>query len=427
MRELSFPEGFLWGTATASHQVEGATVNSDWWRWEQAPGRIHNDARSGAACDWWNGRAEEDLALAAALGQNAHRLSLEWSRLEPADGYFDTTAFARYRRLFETMHDHGLVPMVTLHHFTLPRWAADMGGWTNRALVGRFRRFGEECARRLGDLVPLWCTVNEPSVLVYMAYAGTAWPPGRGNIVQGFQAARHLLQAHAAVYHTVRAVQPGTSVGIVLNMPVFDPARDDNVLDYAVARLQDWVMIEVFVRSVVDGELYPPLVLTPKPAPTLRDSFDFVGVNYYGRYMVRFDPTAVETLFGRHVQRPTVHTDSNDWGQIYPDGLTRQLLRLRRLGVPLYVTENGIFDNEDTLRPQYLLDHLAAVQRAIQAGADVRGYFHWSLVDNFEWAEGWSTHFGLIGVDPRTQQRRIKRSALRYAEMCRNNAIRLQE
>lgn len=182
-------------------------------------------------------------------------------------------------------------------------------------------------------------------------------------------------------------------------------------------------MIGVFVDGLMSGRLLPPLVLTPQPAPTLRNTFDFVGVNYYGRYAVRFDPTVPGTLFGRHVQRPTVRTATSDWGQVYPEGLTRQLVRLGRLDAPLYVTENGIFDNADLVRPQYLVDHVHAVHRAIEQGADVRGYFHWSLVDNFEWAEGWRTHFGLIAVDPTTQRRRIKQSATVYAKICHENAV----
>jgi len=276
------------------------------------------------------------------------------------------------------MHALGLTPVVTLYHFTLPRWAANIGGWTNPLLVSRFAALAAECARQFGDLVFLWCTINEPAVLVYNAYAGRAWPPGTGNLLHGLRALRHLLLAHAAAYRAIHEVQP------------------------------------VFV---------PPLAFPLQPAFQVQGSCDFVGLNYYGRYLVRFDVTATDDFFGRHVQQPTVRLGNTDWGQVYPEGLTRQLLRLRALGVPLYVTENGVCDNLDAVRPGHIVEHVRAVHRAIQRGADVRGYFHWSLVDNFEWVEGWSARFGLIAVNPFTQERRLRASAEVYAEICRTNSV----
>ncbi len=423
MARLSFPDGFLWGTATSSHQVEGYNVNNDWWQWEQHPGHIHDHSRSGAACDWWNGRAEEDLSLAAQLGQNAHRLSVEWSRLEPACGVYNPAAFERYRRLFQHMRTLGLTPVVTLYHFTLPRWAANIGGWTNPLLVSRFATLAAECARRFGDLVSIWCTVNEPAVLVYNAYAGRVWPPGTGNLLHGLRALRHLLLAHAAAYRAIHEVQPDAQVGIVFNMPLLEPARPHHPLDRQVTFWQDWVFNEAKLRALRAGVFVPPLAFPLQPAPHVQGSCDFVGLNYYGRYLVRFDVTATGDFFGRHVQQPTVSRGHTDWGQIYPEGLTHQLLRLRALGRPLYVTENGVCDNLDVVRPGHIVEHVRAVHRAIQQGADVRGYFHWSLVDNFEWVEGWSARFGLIAVNPFTQERRPKASAEVYAEICRTNRV----
>ncbi|MDQ7028381.1 MAG: glycoside hydrolase family 1 protein [Ardenticatenia bacterium] len=421
--ELHFPEGFLWGTATSSHQVEGGNVNNDWWLWEHDPGHIHDHSRSGAACEWWCGRAEEDVALAARLGQNAHRLSVEWSRLEPAFGVYDPEAFARYRRLFEHMRALGVEPMVTLHHFTLPRWAAKVGGWTNRVVVQRFSALAAQCARRLGDLVTMWCTINEPVVLVYNAYAGRQWPPGTGRFDVGLRALRHLLRAHAAAYHAIHDVQPEAQVGMVFNMPLVEPARPGHPLDRLVAFLQDWVFNEVKVRALREGRLVWPLAWPAREVVGLREACDFVGLNYYGRYLVRFAAEAPGSLFGRHVQEPTVRLGGTDWGQVAPAGLTKHLLRLRPLGVPLYVTENGVCDAHDTVRPHFLVEHVRAVHRAIQAGADVRGYFHWSLVDNFEWAEGWSARFGLLALNPFTQERLLRQSAEVYAHICRTNSV----
>lgn len=423
VEQMRFPPGFLWGTATAAHQVEGGNVNNDWWAWEQDARHIRDGSRSGAACGWWAGQAEEDLRLAASLGQNSHRLSVEWSRLEPEPGRYDTAAFERYRAMLGHMRGVGLAPMVTLHHFTLPQWASRPGGWVRADLVARFRAFAAECGRRLGDLVDLWCTINEPTVVLHSGYIQRRWPPAVGNIPLAMVAARHMLLGHLAAYEALHAVRPDARVGIVLNVPAFDPAPSRSPLNRVPAWVQDWIITEMIVRPLRTGRLYAPLALPVARVAGLEASNDFFGVNYYGRYLVQFDLGAVGQGFGRFVQPETVRTEGNDWGASYPDGLRRAILRLAPLGKPIYVTENGVLDNTDTQRPAFLLHHLAAVHRAIQQGADVRGYYFWSLLDNFEWAEGWSTKFGLIEVNPATQARRIKRSGELYAEIARANAI----
>jgi beta-glucosidase len=211
---------------------------------------------------------------------------------------------------------------------------------------------------------------------------------------------RTLHAAHLSAYQAVHRARDGAEVGIVLNMPAFAPARPGDPRDRAVAALQEGVFNQAFLRA-------------------LAGRYDFLGLNYYGRYEVRFDRRAAGLAFGVHVQRPTVATATTDWGQIHPEGLRRRLLALRRLRKPLYVTENGVFDNDDTVRPAFLRAHLHAVEQALAGGADVRGYFHWSLIDNFEWAEGWRAHFGLVAVDRATQARTVKESGRVYAEICR--------
>nr|WP_290665471.1 glycoside hydrolase family 1 protein [Ardenticatena sp.] len=418
----TFPEGFLWGSATASHQVEGNNHNNDWWQWETAhPEMIDDASRSGAACAWWTGRAEEDLAQAAALGQNAHRLSLEWSRLEPEPGRFDDAAFARYREILTHMHALGLMPFVTLYHFTLPQWAAAMGGWTNPTLITHLARFAKVCATRLGDLVRFWITINEPMVLAFQAYAGRRWPPGIGRFDAGVQALRHLLRAHAAAYHAVKQAQPAAQVGIALNVPYFAPARASHPLDRLVARAQDWLFNGMKLRALGQGAFVPPLGWPVEQVPDIAQTFDFLGLNFYGRYDVRFDWRMPGMLFGRHVQQPTVRLEHNDWGQPDPTAFAASLRRLAKHGKPVYVTENGVLDNadDDQLRQRVLLQMVGALKRLLHEGIDVRGYFFWSLVDNYEWAEGWRARFGLIGVNPYTQARFLKPSAHLYAAICR--------
>jgi beta-glucosidase len=419
---LTFPRGFCWGTSTSSHQVEGNNENNDWSEWEKRPGAITDGSRAGAACGWWDGRAEEDLAAAAAAGQNAHRLSLEWSRLEPEPGRWDDVAFARYARLLEEMSRLGLRAMVTLQHVTLPLWLARRGGWTSWEAVGSFERYAEECARRLGGRVSSWVTMNEPAAVAGAAYALTYWPPALGSRRAALRAMAVMIEAHAAAYRAVKRITPRTPVGIVLAAPRLEPARPA-LPDRAVAWAQDWAFLGSTLLSLRTGVLPLPLRGRRAHVPGLRGSTDFFGANYYGRYAVRFDPGSAQFLFGKHVQEPTVRTGKTDWGEIAPEGLTRQLVRMSRFGVPVYVTENGIRDAEDATRPDYLRAHVAAVHEAIRLGADVRGYFHWSLVDNFEWAEGWTPRFGLHALDPTTQRRTARPSAAVYAGICRSNSV----
>jgi beta-glucosidase len=419
---LSFPDGFLWGAATSSHQVEGDNFQSDWADWEKHPGKIHDGTRAGHAAGWWAGSAERDLSSAHELGHNAHRSSLEWSRLEPEPGAFDDRAFARYAEMLGAARERGLATLVTLNHFTLPRWLARNGSWLAPDAAERFVAFARASAERLGELVDLWATLNEPSVLAYMGYAGRSWPPGSGSIAACYRALGVMLEAHARTVRALRERRGSAPIGLVLNIPVFDPAGA-LVRDRLAAGAQDWAFNGVVLYALAHGVFMPPLSLRPKRIDGLRRAYDWIGLNYYGRYRVAFDPRAAFELFGRRLTERNIRTKWTDWGELHPEGLTRQLLRLAKLGVPVYVTENGVFDNEDRVRARVIVDHVRAVHAAIRRGADVRGYFHWSLIDNFEWAEGWATHFGLIELDRETGARRKRASADVYAAICRANAV----
>lgn len=408
---------FLFGAAVSSHQVEGGNAENDWWEWERAPGHIADGTTSGRAAGWWEGLAEEDLARAADLGLSAIRTSLEWSRLEPEPGRFDRGAFDRYRTILRAANERGLSVLLTISHFSLPRWVAKLGGWTHPNVPALFEGFAERAARELGDQVALWATINEPTVLALMSYGGTRWPPGRGSLRASFLALRRMLDAHALAYAAIHRVLDAPKVGLVLNMPFFTPASE-RALDRAVTAAQDWAFNGVVLHALEKGVLLPPLALARKRARHLVGTLDWVGLNYYGRYDVRFDPRMPAQLFGRHVQEPTIRTAETDWGRPWPAGMTAQLERLASLGVPLYVTENGICDATDALRPSYLIEHVAELDRARRSGLDVRGYFHWSLVDNFEWAEGWSARFGLFALDRETLARTARRSAAVYAAIC---------
>jgi beta-glucosidase len=423
---MSFPPGFRWGVATSSHQCEGATTNNQWYAWEQA-GHIKTGDQVGLACDWW-AHAEDDFDRARAMGLNALRLSLEWSRIEPRPGVWDATAIARYRAMLTALRDRGLEPLVTLHHFTHPIWFETLGGFLAPDAVARFTRYADFVARELGDLCDFWCTINEPNVFCTVGYQIGDFPPGRhGDFRATVRAQATMARAHAAAYHAIHAVQPGARIGWAHQYNTFDPARPDNPLDRVVAGWQDAAFNQFFPQAVFHGRI--PAFMRPF-AGDLRDvrgTYDYIGFNTYGRDLVRFDLTNPLELFGRRSGAPgTPQPDAGvatSYGEIYPAGVGRIIAQLAGLGKPIYVTENGIADRDDRLRPWVLATATRAMYDAIQGGADVRGYYHWSLVDNFEWAEGWGLRFGLIALDPQTQVRTPRPSAAYYAAIARANAL----
>ena len=418
---IRFPQGFLWGTATSSHQVEGNNTNNDWWEWEKGTGHIRDGHRSELACDWWN-HAEQDFDLAQEMGQNAHRLSLEWSRIEPQEGEWDDDAMARYRQMLAGLRERGLEPMVTLHHFTNPLWLVEKGGWETEAVVPLFERYATKVAEELGDLVELWSVLNEPNVYAILSYAGGRWPPGKQNLLLAFRVLSNMLLAHGQAYQAIHRLQPRAKVGIAHAVRVFDPARPNSRLDRWAASIPDRIFNQLVLTALTEGVLAFPLTLNRK-VPDLVDSADFLGVNYYTRDMVAFDASRPHELFGRRFYTEGAEMGDGGYSEVYPEGLYRLLKRLATYGKPIYITENGLPDEDDDQRPRFILTHLAAVHRAMEEGVPVKGYFHWSLVDNFEWAEGWTLRFGLIALDVETQERTVRRSGQLYGEICQAGAI----
>jgi len=423
-RTLAFPDGFLWGVATAAHQNEGNNTNNDFWAWEHIPGHVADGSTSGLACDWWS-RAEEDLDRAAALGLNTLRMSVEWSRVEPRRGVWDSTAFDRYREILKGMRARGLEPMVTLHHFTNPVWLAEQGGWNSEEVAPLFARYAAKVVETVGDLCHTWCTINEPTIYAAHAYVLGKWSPGESNLLKLIRVTRNQVKAHASAYHAIHRQQPGAHVGIVKHMAAFDPANQASAADRWVAAIRDRLLNWRFMDAVMEGKLRPPFGAGISRHTLAVGSNDFIGLNYYGRHPLRFDPASAGTLFATKTQAPTEIAWPEPWTdrEIYPSGLQRFLMRLARYGKPLYVTENGMADASDSVRPGFILTHLAALHRAIRQGADVRGYYYWTLVDNYEWVEGWTTRFGLIGLDPTTQERTPRHSAELFTSIARANAI----
>lgn len=404
---LRFPPGFLWGTATSSHQVEGNNRNNQWWVWEQQ-GRCWNGDVSGDACGWWQ-NAEQDLDRAQALGTNAHRMSVEWSRIEPVEGRWDVSAIRRYREILQGIKDRGMTPMVTLHHFTNPLWLEAQGAWLSPATPQKFGRFVERVVGELGDLCELWCTINEPTVYAALSYVLGHWPPGRTDVRASLRVFGNMVRGHQVAARVIHGLHPAHRVGIVHHKRVLDPATPAK-RDVLITAMYDWIY---------NGRLFQ----------VTRTHSDFFGMNYYSRDHVAFDPRAPRQMFGRRFT-PDHFAQSDkgflgvSFGEIYPDGLYRALRRVyRHLKLPIYITETGLPDSDDDQRPQFILSHLAAVHKAIHQGVDVRGVFLWSLVDNFEWAEGWGMRFGLYAMDEQTGERRLRPSGALYGVIARANAI----
>ncbi len=417
-----FPAGFLWGTATASHQVEGNNTNNQWYAWEQTSGRIMNEDKSGLACDWWHGRWKEDLDRAEETGQNAHRLSIEWSRIQPAPDRWDEDALDYYREIVRGLVDRGMTPLVTLHHFTDPLWLAERGGWENDETPALFTTFAGRVVEALREYASLWVTINEPNVYAYSGYLNGDFPPGRhGDMNGAFHVMANQARAHLKAYPVIHGIQKHARVGVAINFRSLKPARSWLPLDAVVANAQHRIFNDSFARGLVTGRMdfVTKKVKIAEPSHGL----DFLGVNYYTRDLVAFSPAASSSGFGRNFFPQDAETSDTGLIANVPEGMYDALRWGRSFGIPLLVTENGLPDAGDRLRPRYLLQHIHQMWRAVNFNWPVKGYFHWSLVDNFEWERGWSQRFGLWELDPETQVRRRRPSVDLYAEICRENGI----
>ena len=426
--DLRFPSGFLWGAATSAHQVEGRNTANDWWRFERRKGAIRGERCSGDACRHWE-LFDEDFARAAADGHNAHRLSLEWSRLEPARGQFDPGAVAHYHEVFASLRRHRLTPIVTLHHFTNPLWVADAGGWEVRETIDHFERFVRFCAREYGAEVDWWCTVNEPEVYAFRGWSEGVWPPAVHDESRALSVVANLLEAHGRAYRVLKAEDKAdadgdgfsATIGFAKHYTQLEPLRAWNPLDRLQAFFETRVFIEAVEHATVDGTIelsIPGARSVRRVLPELKGALDWYGLNYYTRWMVR-------ALSQRpHVARPGALRNDLNW-EIWPEGFEEALVHAGRLGHPVLVTENGVADAKDVLRPSAIIAFVEAMHRAIASGVSVLGYLHWSLLDNFEWSDGYDGRFGLYAVDfERRERPRTRRaSAEVYARIARANAL----
>ncbi len=415
-----FPEGFMWGTATAAHQVEGRNENNTWYAWEQEEGRIIDGQKSGLACDWWGGRWREDFDRAEAGYQNAHRLSIAWSRIQPAPDRWDESALDRYREMLIGLKSRKMTPMVTLHHFSEPLWVAEMGGWENEAIVDLFAAFVSRTVEALMPYCDLWVTINEPNVFMYAAYVEGAFPPGKKDLKVAIEVMRHMIQAHARAYTEIHTLQSDAKVGTAIHYRGFRP-ETWLPMDNWAAKVFGVLFNELFPRTLIDG-VFNTIVKKDR-IPEAVGTQDFLGLNYYSSDLVRFDLLAPKEMFAHRRFPKDASLSETGFIANLPGGMIDCVKWGRQFGVPMIITENGVEDSKDTFRPRYMVEHLHALWRIINDNYPVLGYFHWSLVDNFEWERGWTQRFGLWELDIETQARIKRPSAEMYAEICRVNGI----
>lgn len=428
MSEKDFPLGFLWGAATSSHQIEGGNAANDWWEWEQ---KGKTAEKSGRACGSFE-RYEEDFDLAKKLGHNAHRFSIEWSRIQPEENRWDEEAVRHYQNVINALKSRGLEPVVTLHHFTLPAWFSRLGGWEHPKSAEYFSAYTRVMVRALGPDIRFWITFNELNVLTYKGYIEGEWPPGKKSPWSCWRATQNLAKAAYGSYNAIHAeyrkqAWPACRVGVAQHLMCADPSDPTRASDRGAAKRRKFFNNDFILRLLM-GKPDDWVVICGGCSGKGR-AMDFIGVNYYFREMVKTQPSGSlwERLIGE-VDREHAgykQSEKNDLGwEIYPEGLYRVMKEAAKTyGLPLMVTENGICTHDESQRVRFIQNHLAALKRAIDEGVEVFGYLHWSLLDNFEWSIGYSPRFGLISIDSTTLARTVKPSAEKYAQICRANRL----
>ncbi len=395
MKSYQFPKDFLWGTATSAYQIEGNNKKSDWWAWEH---RNKNKGKwplepSLLACDSYR-RFEEDFDLAVELNNNAIRIGLEWARLEPEPGKFDQKELAHYKKVLQAAKDRGLKTFVTLHHFTNPVWIADMGGWVNPKVTNHFAKYTKKCAEEFRDMIDFYITVNEPQVYSLLAFLLARWVPQSHNPFKVLLVQKNMRRAHQKAYLAIKEVA-NYPVGLVKNIAWYEPSSSSkNPLDKVASGILRFLNNDFFLKPI-------------------KDELDFLGLNYYFS----------NKLKNLRIQNPNDKISDLGWW-LETKGIKKVLLDLKRYQIPIYITENGLADAQDKYRTWYLRGILKSCAQARDKGVDLKGYFHWSLIDNYEWAEGYRPRFGLVEIDRENNlQRKPRPSFYEYAKICKSGTI----
>jgi len=402
-----FPRDFLWGASTSAHQVEGNNIYNDWWLAEQN-GALKE--ASSQACRHYESY-REDFAIAKELGHNCHRFSIEWSRIEPQEGKFQDSEIEHYRKVIAELKSLGIEPVVTLHHFTNPLWFSQRGGWAKLKLKKYFLRFVEKIVKEFSTEVKFWVTINEPLVYSSHSYLLGVWPPKERSLFKTAKVLLNMAQAHIKAYHIIHKIYRDKGlarpmVSIAANLQAFELCRPTLINKLAVYlrhKLYNLYFIETLLR---------------------RKTLDYIGINYYGRNLADVESWGIRHLLMdtcKHNHHP-LRKNSLGW-DIYPQGLYKLLLSIKKYNLPVLITENGICTEDDDLKWDYIREHLEQLHKSMEEGVHVIGYIYWSLIDNFEWAEGFAPRFGLVRVDYDNQRRTIRLSAKKLAEVSKTGLI----
>lgn len=406
---LTFPESFVWGTAISGHQTEGNNTKSDWWNWEQnkKQNQVFPLEASNNACDFYN-RYEQDFELCKQLNNDAVRLSIEWARIEPEEGKFDLDTIEHYKKILQTAKNKGLLTFVTLHHFTSPQWLANKGGWHNFKAPIYFEKYVQKVAQELDTVIDFYITINEPQVYALMSYIGVydfkqksnaMWPPAIKSYPKAGITMFNFVRAHNRAYKKIKSINEHAVVGLVKNLTWWET-------DPYNAKLHDKLFTGL-LNFLGKGFFLEPI----------KRQLDFIGLNYY------FTNRIVN--FKR--KNPDDYVSDLGWW-INPYGLERMLLNLKSYKLPIYITENGLADAQDKYRKNFIKEHLIATHNAISQGVDVRGYFHWSLMDNYEWHQGFWPKFGLVNIQRENDLKRELRNSFHYyAQICKNNSVNIKD
>ena len=422
---------FLWGVATSSHQIEGNNRFNDWWHWEEL-GNIEEKQKSGIATDHWT-RFKEDLLLAKELGVNSYRFSLEWSRIEPEEGVWNHEALEWYAELLGECERLKIMPMMTLHHFTCPLWFAKQGDFTSDLAYYKFGLYVKKIIQTIGNRVALWCTFNEPVIMCVGKYLAGFQPPAEYSPENCSKLFRGILKSHVRAYDLIHSEMPSRRgpwrhhklmVGYAHNMMDFVPSRHWHPME----RFLTFVGRGFYNQSWLDAtagkkQNFSITGLVPQ-APEVKEALgrlttDFIGINYYSKAIMRWRArgesfeTSSGLPFGIAFADPGKPKSEMGWG-LHPDGLGRMIRSVKPYGLPIFITENGIADGKDQYRKEFTQEHLLEIAKEIKSGADIRGYYHWSLLDNFEWVKGFGPRFGLVEVDYKTLERKPRPSFYWY-------------
>ncbi len=423
-RNLEFPDDFLWGSAASAHQTEGGNHNS-WSEWEKIPGKIKDGSNADIACDHYN-RYKDDFDLAKELGHQIHRFSIEWSRIEPNQGRWNDSELGHYESVIKTLLERNIKPMMTLHHFANPIWFRDMDAWLNPESPELFGKYARKAAEVFSKYNLIWNTINEPMVVATLGHLFGEFPPGYKDFNKTITATMNMLKAHGQAAMNIREVydEKGLEqplIAPVLSVSYFMPANADNKEDVELANYLDNLYNQEWIRGAVTG-IIPDLDGNGERYTPLENSVDFIGLNYYSRQVVSSE---LDYLAGEMAPRnPNLERcEGLDW-EVYPQGYYPIIKSYwDNYRKPIFLTENGIGTLDDMLKQRYIVSHLQQVYRAIEDKVDIRGYLVWSLTDNFEWTQGYSSHFGLVEIDYKTQERHSRNSAFMYRDIIRNNGL----